>query len=140
MAAPSGTSPPPGLGKDDAIVVGDGQRESAKWAALWEAARSFHNAPCLRPSLTMGAAGGLGLGMIRYLSGSGIRAAGTWGGVVTGLLAGTSWYTCRRSMYSSIQEEAALLNRVSAGDAEALQEYQRRLESRAKRYEKRNES
>ena len=139
MASPS-ASAPPGLGKDDAIVsgdaLGDSQRESAKWAALWKAASSYHNAPCLRQSLAIGAAGGFGLGIIRYLSGSATRTAVTWGMVIGNCLFGTSVYTCRRAYHSRIQAEAALLNRVSAGDAEALQEYQRLLEAHQKRYEK----
>ena len=123
----------PSLGAKDAVVVSEGDREAAKTAATWEAFMTFHRAPCLRPSLGIGFAGGLGIGALRYLSGSSARAVFTWGSLVGGLLAGTSWFTCRRSMYAAVAEEAALLTRVQAGDAEALQEYQRRLEARAKK-------
>lgn len=99
------------LNSADAIVVNEGDREIAKSNSRWQAIKSFHRAPCLAPSFGIGAAGGFGLGGVRYLSGSGRRAAFTWGSVVAGLLAGTSWYTCRRAMYAQQAEEMEMLQR-----------------------------
>ena len=84
---------PPPLGSKDAVVINEGDREAAKSNSRWESLRTFHRAPCLAPSVGIGAAGGLGIGGLRYISGSGGRSAFTWGSVVAGLLAGTSWFT-----------------------------------------------
>ena len=92
---------------------------------------SFHRAPCLRPSLGMGALGGFGIGMLRYLGGAGSKAAFTWGSTVAGLLAGTPWVTCRRAMYSrTANDEASLIARMQQGDREALAAYQRLIAER----------
>lgn len=122
------TSP---LGSKDAIVINEGEREAAKSNSRWQSLKSFHRAPCLWPSLGIGGAGGIGLGGLRYLGGSSGRVAFTWGSVVAGLLSGTSWYTCRRSMYSRQVEEVNLLQRVAARDPEAMRDYQRLLEERS---------
>mmetsp|Transcript_53442 Transcript_53442/g.106293 ORF Transcript_53442/g.106293 Transcript_53442/m.106293 type:complete len:132 (-) Transcript_53442:232-627(-) len=122
---------PTDLGSTDAVVINEGGREAAKTATRWEAIKSFHRAPCLAPSVGMGAVGGLGIGGLRYLGGSGGSAAFTWGSIVAGLLAGTSWFTCRRQMYSQIREDTSLLQRVAAKDPEALEQYHRKLEARS---------
>ena len=119
------------LGSKDAVVINEGDREAAKSNSRWQSLKTFHKAPCLAPSVGIGAAGGLGIGGLRYVSGSGGRAAFTWGSVVAGLLAGTSWFTCRRQMYSKQQENVNLLQRVAAGDPDAMAEYQAKLEERS---------
>ena len=59
-----GTIMPDALGPDDTIVdEGELRRSEARWRAL----QSFHRAPCLRQSLALGALGGLGIGMLRYM-------------------------------------------------------------------------
>ena len=122
---------PESLGRDDAIVD-EKEREARRSQKRWEAAQSFHRAPCLRPSLAIGGLGGFGIGILRYVGGAGAKAAFTWGGTVAGLLYGTSWYTCRRAMYARLTDEASLMTRMQAGDREALVEYQRTLEAKAK--------
>ena len=122
---------PPPLGSKDAVVINEGDREAAKSNSRWESLRTFHRAPCLAPSVGIGAAGGLGIGGLRYISGSGGRSAFTWGSVVAGLLAGTSWFTCRRAMYAQKQDKVHLLQRVAAGDPTAMAEYQATLEERS---------
>ena len=124
---------PDTLSRSDAITEADGLVESRKWKNFYEALTSFHRAPCLKPSLGAGALGGLGIGVLRYMGGAGSKAAFTWGSTVAGLLAGTSWFTCRRAMYSQmkVNDESALIERMHAGDREALKEYHRILEERA---------
>ena len=122
---------PESLGRDDAIVD-EKEREARRSQKRWEAAQSFHRAPCLRPSLAIGGLGGFGIGILRYVGGAGAKAAFTWGGTVAGLLYGTSWYTCRRAMYARLTDEASLMTRMQAGDREALVEHQRTLEAKAK--------
>lgn len=126
---------PETLNREDAITEAD--QQSRKWQNLWESASSFHRAPCLRPSLAVGAMGGLGVGALRAFGGAGSRASFTWGCLVSGLLAGTSWYTCRRAMYARMPDESSLMQRVQAGDRDALREYHRILDERqAKNKEK----
>ena len=127
------------LGSKDAIVVAEGDREMAQSAAAWQALFTFHRAPCLRESIGIGLAGGAGIGLLRHFSGSVARVAFTWGAVTGGLLSGTNWFVCRRAMYAKVSEEVALLARVQAGDADALREYQTKLEERARRNAERHE-
>lgn len=114
----------------DAVVINEAEREAAKTATRWEALTSFYRAPCLWPSIGMGGLGGAGIGGLRYYGGSGGRAAFTWGSVVAGLLASTSWFTCRRQLYANMRDEVSLLQRVAAKDPEALMEYQKKLQAR----------
>ena len=116
------------LGNKDAVVINEGDREMAKSNSRWQSLKTFHRAPCLAPSIGIGAAGGMSIGGLRYLGGSGGRAAFTWGSAVAGLLAGTSWYTCRRSMYKRQIDDINLLQRVAVKDPEAMLEYKRKLE------------
>ena len=58
--------------------------------------------------------------------------------MVGGLLAATSWFSCRRSMYAQVREEANLLARIGEGDVKAMQEYQAKLEARAAKAAPRN--
>lgn len=109
----------------DAIV-----RTEDEPSSVWNSLQTFYRAPCLKSSLALGAGGGLALGTLRRFSGSAPKAAFTWGCVVGGLLAGTSWYTCRRSLYNAAMEEIELMQRVSARDPGALEEYRQRLELR----------
>lgn len=132
MAAPLGDKESLSRGKD-AIVVNEGERDAHNAASRWEALMTFHRAPCLRQSVGVGLAGGVSIGGLRYFGGSGGRAAFTWGSIVGGLLAGTSWYTCRKRMYAVLQDEVSLLQRVAEKDPEALREYQRKLEARQRR-------
>ena len=129
-AAAGQRSKPETLSSSDHLNV-----EQRRSDARWQAFTSFHRAPCLRPSLGIGALGGLGIGMIRYLGGAGGRAAFTWGSTVAGCLYGSSWYVCRRAMYARLNgdgsADADLLTRVQAGDREAMIEYRKRLEARA---------
>ena len=122
---------PPRLTAEDAIVVREGERDAHNANAKWEAMRTFHRAPCLKPSLGLAAIGGSFVGALRLFTGSGGRTAFTWGGVVAGLLSGTSWFTCRRQMYMNVRKEVDLLERVQQGDAQALIEYQELLEARS---------
>jgi hypothetical protein len=122
---------PPRLTAEDAIVVREGERDAHNANAKWEAMRTFHRAPCLKPSLGLAAIGGSFVGALRLLTGSGGRTAFTWGSVVAGLLSGTSWFTCRRQMYMNVRKEVDLLERVQQGDAQALIEYQELLEARS---------
>lgn len=118
---------------DNAVVVNEDDREAAKTEAIWNSLKTFYMAPCLWRSVGTGAAGGVGIGMLRRLSGSPGRTAFTWGGTVGGLLAGCSWFVCRRPMYMQVQQDATLLARAQAGDAAALREYQAKLERKAAR-------
>ena len=120
---------PETLSSADAITDAERLR-SQKLEQLWESASSFHRAPCLKPSVSVGALGGLGIGTIRYLGGAGARAAFTWGSTVAGLLSATSWYTCRRAMYARMNSESSLIARMQQGDRDALREYHRILEER----------
>jgi hypothetical protein len=122
---------PPLLTPDDVHV----DQEARKAQTRWDALQSFHRAPCLRPSIGMGALGGLGIGMIRFLGGAGGKAAFTWGSVVGGLLAGSSWFTCRRTMYARMpgDDDSALIGRLQTGDKAALLEYQAKLQERERR-------
>ena len=122
---------PETLNPDD--VESDAQRDARRSQLRWDALTSFHRAPCLRPSLAIGALGGLGIGMLRYVGGAGSRAAFTWGSTVGGLLSMTSWYTCRRAMYAQMHEESDLITRLQAGDKDALHAYQNLLEERQAR-------
>ena len=123
---------PPQLANRDAVVIPEGERDIATKAAQWESMKTFHRAPCLASSLSAGVLGGVGFGGLRYFTGSDRRAVFTWGCVVGGLLYGTSWFTCRRRMYSEIQAEASMLQGVSRGEPEALAEYKRKLEARSR--------
>ena len=108
-----------------AIVTPEG--DTAIKASAWGSLQNFHSAPCLRQSIGTGLLGGLGLGGLRFATHRNLSTAVTWGAVVGGLLAGTYWFVCRRSMYSAAFEEAALLQRVMAQDPDALREYQAKL-------------
>lgn len=119
---------PETLSRQDAIVEQEQDRMANAAAKRWESLSTFHRAPCLRPSIGIGAAGGFGMYALRYLGGAGGKAAFTWGTCVAGMLSATSWYTCRRAMYSRVQNENDLLTRVQAGDREALREYRDLLE------------
>jgi len=119
------------LGSKDALVINEGDREAAKSNSRWQSLKTFHRAPCLAPSIGVGALGGLSIGGLRYFGGAGGRAAFTWGSVVAGLLSGTSWYTCRRAMYAQQSEHVNLLQRVAAKDPTAMREYQEKLEGRS---------
>ena len=121
------------LTQADAIVVRDGEMDAATANSRWAALFTFHKAPCLKPSLGAGAIGGTFLGALRYMTGAGGKTAFTWGSVVAGLLAGTSWFTCRRAMYQGARQEVDLLERVQQGDADALLQYQELLEARAEK-------
>ena len=61
---------PEKLSPDDAIT-GEAEQAERRSKKRWEALMSFHRAPCLRPSLGMGALGGFGIGMLRYRGGAG---------------------------------------------------------------------
>eukprot|EP00966_Prymnesium_polylepis_P228744 5293703-Prymnesium_polylepis.1 len=119
---------------DPAVIVTqeDGQRSAA--GSVWESLFSFYRAPCLRQSLALGSAGGAGYGCLRYMTSRNLPTAATWGAVVGGLLAGSSWFVCRRAMYSAIYEETQLLQRVIAKDPAAIREYQAKLEASSERY------
>lgn len=123
----------PRLDSKDAIVVQDGDRtaqaSNAKWDAIW----TFYKAPCLKQSLGMGGAGGSAIGALRLMTGSGSVAAFTWGAAVAWALAGSTWFVCRRSLYSAAQHEITLLERAQAGDGAALNEYRDIMEARAER-------
>eukprot|EP00967_Tisochrysis_lutea_P098194 scaffold144821_cov36-Tisochrysis_lutea.AAC.2 len=95
--------------------------------ARWEAVRTFTNAPCLRPSLATGAAGGLAIFTLRYLTAAGPVAAATWGATVFGLLCGSNWMVCRRAMYAKLAEEAKLLH---SQDPHALRNHAERVKAR----------
>ena len=115
------------LRSDDAIVRQEGEHRDS---SIWNSLVTFYRAPCLQPSLGMGAAGGTAIGLLRFISGSGGAVAFTWGSTVAGLLAGTSWFTCRRALYQKAMTEVALLERVQQGDPDALLQYQELLEAR----------
>jgi len=118
------------LNASDAIVEQDKDRAANAASKVWDSLRTFYRAPCLQPSVGIGAAGGFGIGALRYMGGAGGMPAFTWGSTVAGLLAATSWYTCRRAMYARVHGESDLITRMQGGDREALQEYHRRLEER----------
>ena len=120
---------PEKLNRDDALV-NEEMKSERRAATRWEAFQSFHRAPCLKPSLGMGALGGLAIGLLRFLGGAGGVAALTWGGTTGTCLYGTSWYTCRRAMYARANNESNLIERMQAGDREAVKEYQELLERR----------
>ena len=111
------------------VTTNEGQRSAA--GSVWESFLSFYRAPCLKQSVTLGFAGGIGIGTLRFTTSRNASAAGTWGAVVGGLLAGSTWFVCRRAMYASAYEEAQLLQRVMAKDPDAIREYQTKLEQRA---------
>lgn len=114
---------------DDGVVVTTSEGE----ASVWDSLLTFHKAPCLKQSLALGSAGGVGIGSLRFATYRHVPSALTWGAMVGGLLACSSWFVCRRSLYSSVQEEVQLLQRVMAKDPEAIREYQAKLEMQAKR-------
>lgn len=114
------------------VVINHGDHEEAK-PSVWSSMASFHRAPCLAQSLGLGGAGGAALGLLRLVSGSSGKAAGLWGATAAGLLAGTSWFTCRRAMYASRQSELDLLQRVAAREPEALAAYEAKLEAARRR-------
>ena len=113
------------------IVTNDGQRSAA--GSVYESFLSFYRAPCLKQSLTVGFAGGIGIGTLRYFDARHFPTAYTWGAVVGGLLSCTSWFVCRRAMYEAQTAETQLLQRVIAQDPDAMREYQARLEEKAAR-------
>ena len=123
---------PEQLGRQDAVVENEDNKDARKAELRWEALQSFHRAPCFRPSITVGALGGVGIGALRFVGGAGGKAAFTWGSVVAGLLSGTSWFTCRRAYYArmDVDGEAALISRAQGGDMAALEKYQQILEER----------
>ena len=119
----SENSEPKLLGPKDAIVIPEGERDAASANSRWAALTTFHHAPCLWSSLGQGFAGGVGIAGLRHFTGSNKQAVFTWGCTVAGLLAGTSWFFCRRKMYSSALEEVSLLQRVANQEPGALDEY-----------------
>ena len=118
--------------KDPSVIVtNDGQRSAA--GSVFESFLTFYRAPCLKQSLSVGFAGGVGIGCLRYFDSRHIPTAYTWGAVVGGLLYGTSWFVCRRALYEAQTAETKLLQRVIAQDPDAMREYQAKLEEKAAR-------
>ena len=70
------------LSSGDAIVEQEQDRAVNASAKVWDSLRTFYRAPCLQPSLGIGAAGGFGIGALRYLGGAGGMPAFTWASTV----------------------------------------------------------
>ena len=94
------------------ITMSDENRDEARWEALLTAFASFHRAPCLGQSLSLGFAGGVGLTALRYVGARNMRSASTWGLVSGGLLSACNWYACRRAMYRQINAESSMLQKL----------------------------